>query len=63
MIRFEAMPHRGGVNRVRSLHGSPLVATWSEEAEVGIYNVAAALDELDKPVNSGKLPANGQGGH
>ena len=32
------------------------MATWSEEAEVGIYNVAQALEELDKPVNSGKLP-------
>ena len=40
VIRFEAVPHRGAVNRVRSMHGSPIVATWNEDAEVGIYNIS-----------------------
>jgi hypothetical protein len=39
IIRFETVPHRGAVNRVRSMHGSPIVATWNEDAEVGIYNI------------------------
>ena len=49
IIRFEAVPHRGAVNRVRSMHGSPIVATWNEDAEIGIYNIAPALEELDQP--------------
>lgn len=47
IIRFEAIPHRGGINRIRSLHGSPIVATWNEDGEVGIYNVASAVNALD----------------
>jgi len=38
-IRFESIPHRGCVNRIRSLHGSSIVATWNDEGEVGIYNI------------------------
>jgi len=40
LIRFEAVPHRGAVNRIRSMHGSPIVATWNEDAELGIYNIS-----------------------
>ena len=40
IIRFEGIPHRGGINRIRSMNGTPIVATWTEEAEVAIYNVA-----------------------
>jgi ribosome assembly protein RRB1 len=54
VIRFEAIPHRGGINRIRSMHGTPIVATWTEDAEVSIYNVASALEELEKPVPSAK---------
>jgi hypothetical protein len=43
IIRFESIPHRGTVNRIRSLHGSSIVATWNDEGEVGIYNVASAV--------------------
>ena len=50
VIRYESIPHRGGVNRIRSLHGSSVVATWSEEGEVGVFNVASAVEELDKPL-------------
>ncbi len=39
-IRFETIPHRGCVNRIRSMYGSPIVATWNEDAEVGIYNIS-----------------------
>lgn len=53
-MRFETVPHKGSVNRIRTMHGSPIVATWSEDAEVGIYNVAQAMEELEKPVSSKK---------
>ena len=39
-MRFETVPHRGAINRLRTMHGSPIVATWNEDGEVGIYNVA-----------------------
>jgi hypothetical protein len=48
-LRFESIPHRGSINRIRSMFGSPIVATWNEDGEVGIYNVSSAVDELDKP--------------
>lgn len=51
VIRYESVPHRGPVNRLRCLHGSSLVATWNDEGEVGIYDVQAAVDELDKEVD------------
>lgn len=51
VIRYECVPHRGAINRLRTMHGSSIVATWSEEGEVGIYNIQAAIDELDKPVD------------
>jgi len=54
IIRFEAIPVRGGINRVRSMHGTPIVATWSEEAEVSIWNVASAIEELDRPMPTAK---------
>lgn len=50
IIRFETVPHRGSINRIRSLHGSAIVATWSDENEVGIYNVSSAIEQLDLPV-------------
>jgi len=49
-IRYESINHNGIVNRLRSLHGTPIVATWNDEGEVGIYNVAAAIEELDADV-------------
>jgi len=59
IIRYESIPHRGSVNRIRSLHGSSIVATWSEENEVGIYNVSAAIDALDRPVEDDEtVPTN-----
>ena len=50
-IRFETVPHRGSINRIRSMHGAPIVATWNEDGEVGIYNVAQAVEELEKPIS------------
>jgi hypothetical protein len=36
------------------MHGTPIVATWTDEAEVSIYNIAEAVEELDKPVPTSK---------
>ena len=53
-IRFEAVQHRGAINRIRSMHGSPIVATWNADAELGIYNISPAIEELDRPMTSQK---------
>lgn len=45
-LQHEYVPHKGAVNRLQSLHGSHIVATWNDEAEVGIYDVKAALINL-----------------
>lgn len=47
-MRFEVVPHKGSVNRIRSLHGTGIVATWNDEAEVAIYNVSEAVQALDQ---------------
>ena len=47
-MKFEVVPHKGAVNRIRSLHGTGIVATWNDEAEVGIYNVSEAVLALDQ---------------
>ena len=52
IIRYEAVQHRGAINRIRSMHGSPIVATWNEDGEVGIYNITQAIEELDRPMKS-----------
>ena len=49
-MKFEVVPHKGSVNRIRSLHGTGVVATWNDEAEVAIYNVSEAVEALDNPV-------------
>jgi ribosome assembly protein RRB1 len=49
VMRFESVAHKGCVNRIRSMHGSAVVATWSEDGEVGFYDVTQAVQELDKP--------------
>lgn len=50
VMRFEAVPHKGCVNRIRSMYGTGIVATWNDENEVGIYDVSAAVDALDTPI-------------
>lgn len=52
VIRFESIPHKGSVNRLRSMYGSPIVATWNDEGEVGIYNIQAAVQALDEPAGA-----------
>jgi ribosome assembly protein RRB1 len=49
VMRFETVPHRGCVNRIRSMQGSSVVATWSDENEVGIYDLTSAYEALEQP--------------
>jgi len=39
VIYYEGVPHKGGVNRVRTMNNSSICATWSDEGEVQIYNL------------------------
>ncbi len=41
------------------MHGSGIVATWSDENEVGIYDVSQAVEALDQPVNKNRKPLGG----
>ena len=52
VMRFEMVPHRGCVNRIRSMHGTGVIATWNDENEVGIYDVTQAVEALDEPVTA-----------
>lgn len=47
VMRFECVPHKGSVNRIRSMYGTGIVATWNDENEVGIYNISSAIEALD----------------
>jgi len=62
IIRFESIPHRGCVNRIRSLHGSNIVATWSDEGEVGIYDIQPAVNDLDASVDESILKLTSSSG-
>lgn len=54
-MRFECVPHKGCVNRIRSMYGTGIVATWNDENEVGIYNISSAIEALDiDPSKEGK---------
>jgi ribosome assembly protein RRB1 len=51
-MRYEVIPHKGCVNRIRSMYGTNVVATWNDEGEVGIYDVRQALEALETPEDS-----------
>jgi ribosome assembly protein RRB1 len=53
VIRFESVPHKGSINRIRSMYGSGIVATWNDENDVGIYDISAAVDTLDETLPAG----------
>lgn len=52
VMRFEQISHKGCVNRIRSMHGTAIVATWNEDGDVCMYNISQAIDELDKPITN-----------
>lgn len=48
IIMYRSIPVKGGINRVRSMMGYPIVALWTEAGQVKIYNVQPAMDELNQ---------------
>jgi len=47
MLYYEGVPHKGAVNWLRTMHGSSIVATWSDDGEVNIFDLKTALERLD----------------
>lgn len=52
MLYYEGVPHKGAVNRLRTMHGSSIVATWSDDAEVSIFNLKEAIERVDQKSNA-----------
>ena len=46
IILHTSIPIKGGVNRIRSMGGYPIVALQSESRQVKIYNLEEPLEEL-----------------
>lgn len=46
VILQRTIPTKGSINRIRSMMGYPIVALWNEAAQVKIYNVQNAMDQL-----------------
>lgn len=62
VLQHEFVPHKGAVNRLKSMHGSHIVATWNDENEVGIYDIKSALTNLqDRSAKKG-AKQTGHGG-
>lgn len=47
VLYYEGVPHKGAVNRLRTMHGSSIVATWSDDAEVSIFDLKEAIQRVD----------------
>lgn len=48
VIMCRSLPIKGGVNRIRTMCGFPIVALWNESRRVQIYNVSKALTSLQE---------------
>lgn len=46
IIITRSVPVKGGINRIRSMMGSPIVALWTETQYVKIYNIEEAYNQL-----------------
>ncbi len=46
VLKRDSIPLRHNVNRIRCLNGSPIVALWSENAEVIVVNLMRRYDAL-----------------
>lgn len=57
VLESRSIPHRGGVNRVRSMpQSSNIVATWSDLKKVHLWDISKQLESLDGKL-SAPLPA------
>lgn len=57
-MKYEVIPHKGCVNRIRSMYGTNIVATWNDDAEVGIYDLRSAVEALDTNIVDSKQKKN-----
>ena len=51
MLYYESIPHLGQVNRIRSMNGSNIVASWGHlkgKGKVSIFNLNEAIKRVDK---------------
>lgn len=46
IIVHRSIPIKGGINRIRSMQGLPMIALWSETRKVKIFNIDGILNEL-----------------
>ena len=47
-IYLSSIEVKHSINRIRSMNHSPLIATWNENGEVEILNVAKKFEELQE---------------
>lgn len=52
LLYYEGVPHKGAVNRLRSMHGSSIVATWSDDSEISIFDLKEAIQRVDEKSKS-----------
>lgn len=46
VILHRSIPIKGGINRIRSMQGYPIVAAWSEARQVKIFDISNVVEEL-----------------
>lgn len=46
IIIHRSIPIKGGINRIRSMQGLPVVALWSETRKVKIFNIDGVVSDL-----------------
>lgn len=51
VLEHKSIPHRGGINRVKMMPGKEfkICATWSEEGNVGLWDLENAFKSLNNP--------------
>lgn len=60
VIIHRSIPIKGGINRIRSMHGTPLVGLQSEARKVKIYDLTSQVSELKNCDLSQKIQRKGK---
>ena len=37
---YRAISHKGGINRIRSLNGKPIISLWNEDGNVEVHDLS-----------------------
>jgi len=45
-LYIQSIPMKSGINRIKSLLYSPIVALWTENGDLNIYDLSNKVDEL-----------------